>query len=76
MKNFDFLYHMQAEAYENKTDKELKHMSALWDMENAKEHDEEIVKRLIRAKAEADKACERWLTITEVIETAKAEGVI
>lgn len=76
MKNLDFLFRMQAEAYENKTDKELQHMEALWDMENTEEHDTETVKRLIRAKSEADKACERWLAITEVIAIAKAEGVI
>lgn len=76
MKNFDFLYRMQAEAYENKTDKELEHMAALDEFEKAEEHDVEITKRLIKAKSAADKACERWLAITEVIAIAKAEGVI
>lgn len=76
MKNLDFLYRMQAEAYENKTDKELEHMAALEELEKTEERDTETVKRLIRAKSEADKACERWHTITEVIAVAKAEGVI
>ena len=76
MKNFDFLYRMQSEAYDNKTDKELEHMEALYEFEHAVGYDAEISKRLIKARSEAEKACERWLTITEVIAAAKAEGVI